>query len=422
MLRALRASVAPPYHMRGAGPIPANGHLPDQGNCRLRKSTDVLLGADVASVTRLPTPRAAERGLGVRVDGGAEVAQVVAADLRHRPASCAARGRRRWCGRGRASASGTARRSRPGAGRAARRRAPPAAAAAFLKVTVPAKERWAPRSRQARANAASPEKQCITHRAGRALAVDDAQDLVVGVAVVDHERLVEPLGQVEVTAERLLLGGAALGAGAEEVEPGLPHRAHVVVGLRERLDLGQRLVEPPAAASRGASLGCSATPATSASWVAAASTAHRAPGRSQPICTIRGTPTAAAAASASATGSGSSSPRAMSRWQWLSTTGCGSGSGAGGRSEGTLISRGPAASFVGGAERGRRRTSWRVMSTRIASAPPRPGPPARAPGSSGRRRRARRARSRRPRTAGCRSRRPGRWRRRGCSRPSWWAR
>ena len=84
--------------------------------------------------------------------------------------------------------------------------------------------------------------------------------------------------------------------------------------------------------SRGASLGCSATPATSASWVAAASTAHRAPRRSQPICTIRGTPTAAAAASASSTGRAASSPRPMSRWQWLSTTGCGSGSGAGGRS------------------------------------------------------------------------------------------
>ena len=88
----------------------------------------------------------------------------------------------------------------------------------------------------------------------------------------------------------------------------------------------------PAAASRGASLGCSATPATIASCSAAASTAQRAPGRSQPICTIRVTPTAAAARAPRAVASQApSGPSAMSRWQWLSTTGCGSGSGAGGR-------------------------------------------------------------------------------------------
>ena len=101
--------------------------------------------------------------------------------------------------------------------------------------------------------------------------------------------------------------------------------------------------------SRGASLGCRATPATRASCVAAASTAHRAPGRSQPICTIRGTPTAAAAASAVLGGEPvARRPSAMSRWQWLSTTGCGSGSGAGGRSRSRrlpllLLGRGPGA-------------------------------------------------------------------------------
>ena len=131
---------------------------------------------------------------------------------------------------------------------------------------------------------------------GRALRVDDAQHVVVGVAVVDDERLVEALGQVDVTPEALLLRRPAVLAGAEGVEPGLADGPHLVVGLRELLDLGERLVEAPASASRGASFGCSATPATRASCAAAASTAQRAPGRSQPICTIRGTPTAAAAA------------------------------------------------------------------------------------------------------------------------------
>ena len=41
-------------------------------------------------------------------------------------------------------------------------------------------------------------------------------------------------------------------------------------------------------------MGCSATPATISSCSRAVSTAHRAPGRSQPIWTIRGTPTEAA--------------------------------------------------------------------------------------------------------------------------------
>jgi len=81
-------------------------------------------------------------------------------------------------------------------------------------------------------------------------------------------------------------------------------------------------------------LGCRATPATTASCADATSRAQRAPGRSQPICTIRGTPTAAAVASASSMESGASPSRVMSRWQWLSTTGCGSGSGRGGRDEG----------------------------------------------------------------------------------------
>src|ERR1019366_6205620 len=62
------------------------------------------------------------------------------------------------------------------------------------------------------------------------------------------------------------------------------------------------------------------------------STVKRAPGRSQPIWTIRGTP-AAVAASITAWMSGAGLPsRERSRWVWLSTTAMGSGSGAGGLS------------------------------------------------------------------------------------------
>ena len=128
-----------------------------------------------------------------------------------------------------------------------------------------------------------------------------------------------------------LLGGAALLAGAEVVQPGLADRADPVARSRRARSISASASSSrPASASAGASLGCSATPATSASWVVAASTAQRAPGRSQPICTIRVTPTAAACAIASPVGSQEpSGPSAMSRWQWLSTTGCGSGSGGG---------------------------------------------------------------------------------------------
>ncbi len=116
--------------------------------------------------------------------------------------------------------------------------------------------------------------------------------------------------------------------GAEVVEAGLPHGPHLVVGAGQPLDLGHRRVEVarPGAPRWGAARPRRPAPACSA----AASTAHRAPGRSQPICTMRATLTAVARSMAARVSS--QSPSAMSRWQWLSTTGSGSGSGAGGRS------------------------------------------------------------------------------------------
>ena len=213
----------------------------------------------------------------------------------------------------------------PGGDRSASR-----SGSAFLNVTVPAKLRWAPRSRQA-AREGGVAGEAVHHPPlGRALLVEHPQHVVVGVAVVDHQGLVEPLGQVDVPAERLLLHGPPLLAGAEGVEPGLPHRAHLVVRLGQRLDLGHapRRGRAPAAPRWGAAR--RRPRARRASPRPRPPSARRA-GRSRSgRSAVRRPPPPAA--SASSTGSAGSSPRPMSRWQWLSTTGCGSGSGAGGRS------------------------------------------------------------------------------------------
>ena len=100
---------------------------------------------------------------------------------------------------------------------------------------------------------------------GRALVVEDASTSSWASRSWITSVLSSRLARSMCRRNDSYLGGPTLGPGAEVVEPGLADRAHPVVRLRQPLDLGQRLVEPPAAASRGASLGCSATPATSAS-------------------------------------------------------------------------------------------------------------------------------------------------------------
>ena len=243
------------------------------------------------------------------------------------PASCAARGRRRWAGRGTASASGTARRSRPGSGPEALPTSASRSCAAFLKVTVPAKLRWAPRSRQARAKAASPEKQCITQRSGapsssmtRSTSSWASRSWIIST-------LSRRLARSMCRRKRLHLGGPALLAGAEVVESGLADDPHPVAcsrpAARSRPARRRARRPRPAAAPRW---GAARPRRPGRRATSAASTAHRAPGRSQPIWTMRVTRTAAAAAIASSVVS-HSSPSAMSRWQWLSATGCGSGSG-----------------------------------------------------------------------------------------------
>ncbi len=81
-----------------------------------------------------------------------------------------------------------------------------------------------------------------------------------------------------------------------------------------------------------------ATPATTLGQRSAASTAQRESSRSQPIWTIRVTPTAAARAIASA-GSSPDIRIVESRWQCESTTGDGNGSGASGNSTALILAR-----------------------------------------------------------------------------------
>ena len=71
---------------------------------------------------------------------------------------------------------------------------------------------------------------------GCALLAQDAQHVVVGVAVVDHQRLADPLGQVDVPAEVHLLVDR-LGAVPVVVEARLADGDHPRVG-RQPLELG----------------------------------------------------------------------------------------------------------------------------------------------------------------------------------------
>ena len=104
------------------------------------------------------------------------------------------------------------------------------------------------------------------------------------LAVVDHQRLAEPLGEPDVPPEGALL---AVGRGEVPVvvEPGLPHRDDARV-RGEPLDLG----EVGSSVTAAVRVGCSATAATTRSSQVAASTTHRAEARSSATVTARVTP------------------------------------------------------------------------------------------------------------------------------------
>ncbi|GAB3236885.1 hypothetical protein GCM10027447_35560 [Glycomyces halotolerans] len=80
------------------------------------------------------------------------------------------------------------------------------------------------------------------HSLGRALLVEDRQDVGVGVAVVDDEGLAAAFGDLDVGAQRPLLGVAAALAGAEVVQARLAERGDPVAG-GQLVDRGQGRVE-----------------------------------------------------------------------------------------------------------------------------------------------------------------------------------
>ena len=118
----------------------------------------------------------------------------------------------------------------------------------------------------------------MTVRVGRALLLEDAQHVVVGVAVVDLQRLAGALGQVDVPAERILLHPNALGPGAVVVEPGLADHPHPRV-RGQLLDLRVGRVEAPGLGQPGRLVGVQGHPAEHRGVRSTISTVNRAPGQ-----------------------------------------------------------------------------------------------------------------------------------------------
>ena len=121
-----------------------------------------------------------------------------------------------------------------------------------MNVTVPAKERYQPRSAQNRAIAASPEKQWKTVRSGAPSSASTRRTSSCASPVVDLQHLPGALGQVDVRPERALLGGPRGGVAVRHpvvVQTRLPDDADARVG-GEPLDLGERLRQSTLAARR----------------------------------------------------------------------------------------------------------------------------------------------------------------------------
>ena len=241
----------------------------------------------------------------------------------------------RSAGRGTASASGTARRSRPAAGRAASTASASRSCCAFLNVTVPANDRYQPRSTQRARHRRRRRRSSGTPRARGAPSSSSTRS-TSSCASRSWITSALPcrLASSMCAAERLLLRRAPVVAGAEVVEAGLADGAHPRSCAASASISASAVVEraPAGRRDRGASLGCSATPATHARSCAPRRRPPSArPGRSQPICTIRGDADRGGGGERVVDVEPGSSPSAMSRWQWLSTTGTRSGSGGGGR-------------------------------------------------------------------------------------------
>ena len=168
-------------------------------------------------------------------------------------------------GRGAAPARGTARRSRPARGRAGRRAAAARTSSAFLNVTMPLNDRYAPSSSARRASSGPPVKQWNTVRRRHARVVEDAERVVPRVARVDHERAVEVGGRAgpgHGTRPPARRSASARSGGRSPLSPIADHDVGAVA--RER---GQRV--PLARPARDASWGCRPTVARTSGWRAA---------------------------------------------------------------------------------------------------------------------------------------------------------
>jgi hypothetical protein len=98
-----------------------------------------------------------------------------------------------------------------------------------LNVTVPANERYQPRSAQWPGHLDVAGEAVEDRTLRRAGVGEHAQYVGVGVAVVDHQRLVAGLRHGDVGTEGLLLDRAALGRRAVEVEAGLADGTYALV-------------------------------------------------------------------------------------------------------------------------------------------------------------------------------------------------
>ena len=147
--------------------------------------------------------------------------------------------------------------------------APRAGGSAFLKVSVPG-EGQVPAPVGAEPGHRGVAGEAVEDGVlRRALVVEHAQDVVVRVPVVDHQRLAVPLRQVDVPAEGRLLGGPAAssasgtgsGRGRSRRRPG---PADGRPGVRSRRRPASAHSDARSATMRLASLGWRATPPTSA--------------------------------------------------------------------------------------------------------------------------------------------------------------
>ena len=130
---------------------------------------------------------------------------------------------------------------------------------------------------------------------GRAGVVEHPQHVVVRVAVVDDQRLAVPLAPSRCARGRTPPAPRPSGPVRKWSSPVSPTaRTSLRRRPARRSRPARRRARPAVGRAAAPRWGAARLRPRSRRALAAVSTAQRAPGRSQPICTIRGTPTAAA--------------------------------------------------------------------------------------------------------------------------------